>query len=148
MSGASQSGWPQASPRQSDDKIASDSSPDAARVRFSKQSNEMARPLSDPLELSWPATRPASLPDARTPLHGSASRRGALAMHGAARDQAIVAAVAAIAYLAIAIFWLERGMNVITGDEPHYLVVAHALVYNHSLDLRPVYGRGPWAGLG
>jgi len=97
-------------------------------VSFLKQSNDMARPLGDSLELSWPATRPTSLPDAQTPLHGAASRHGALAMPGAARDQTIVAVVATIAYLAIAIFWLERGMNVVTGDEPHYLVVAHALV--------------------
>src|SRR5215468_7214549 len=98
----------------------------------SPQSNEMARPLGDSLKLSWPGTRPASVPDAGSPAHGGASRPGALATPGAARDQMIVAVVATIAYLAIAIFWLERDMNVVTGDEPHYLVVAHALVYNHS----------------
>ncbi len=33
-----------------------------------------------------------------------------------------------IACLAVAGYWLSKGYNQITGDEPHYLVIADAIV--------------------
>jgi len=108
----------------------------------------MMRTAGDSVEQPPPLSRASTLPDDAAAASAFVAQSCAARMPRAARDQAFVGVVATAAYLSIAIFWLARGINAITGDEPHYLVAAHALVYNHSLDLRPVYGHGQWAGLG
>jgi len=58
----------------------------------------------------------------------------------------LIFVIAAPVYGAVAAQWLQ--LNRITGDEPHYLIAAHALAYDASLDVKPVYGHGPWAEFG
>src|SRR5262249_21486013 len=118
------------------------------RCRAHRQSGNMMRTAGDSVEQPPPLSRASTLPDDAAAASAFVAQSCAARMPRAARDQAVVGVVATAAYLSIAIFWLARGINAITGDEPHYLVAAHALVYNHSLDLRPVYGHGQWAGLG
>jgi hypothetical protein len=106
----------------------------------------MARTVADSLTQHSPTDDRSTL-RAGTLLSGAPSSPLHGALHGAGRDQCIVFVVASAAYLAVAIFWLARGMNAITGDEPHYLVTAQAMVRNHSLDLRPVYALPVWGWL-
>jgi hypothetical protein len=65
-----------------------------------------------------------------------------------AQNQLLVFLIAVSAYAAIGAYGLERQVYPITGDEPHYLVAAHALAYHGSLDVRPIYGHGVFAALG
>jgi len=89
-----------------------------------------------------PARSHAS-PQPRVPATSAAGAHAS----GTARDRCILIVIATAAYLAVAMFWIARGMNPITGDEPHYLVGAHALIYEHSLDVSRVYGHDPWSNI-
>ena len=45
----------------------------------------------------------------------------------------LLLAVPVVLYLTIAVYWQSEGMYTITGDEPHYLLVADSIVRDHDL---------------
>jgi hypothetical protein len=52
-----------------------------------------------------------------------------------------------VLYVSITIYWRQREMYPLNGDEPHYLIVAQALNSGPALDLAPLYDAARDAGL-
>jgi hypothetical protein len=50
-----------------------------------------------------------------------------------------------ILYIAVAVFWHMHDIYHVTGDEPHYLIITHSLVYDHDLLLTNNYQSSYWA---
>ncbi len=47
----------------------------------------------------------------------------------------------AVLYVALPLGWERNHRSPLTGDEPHYVVVADAIVHDHGLDVEPAYDR-------
>lgn len=46
-----------------------------------------------------------------------------------------------VLYVAVPVFWQINGLSPLTGDEPHYLMIADAVIEDHSFNVFPAYMR-------
>lgn len=50
-------------------------------------------------------------------------------------------ALPSVLYVAVPLLWQHRGMSSVTGDEPHYLMIADAVVRDRSVQVKTAYDR-------
>lgn len=55
-------------------------------------------------------------------------------------------AMPAVFYVCVSLDWERRGVSPVSGDEPHYLIVADAIATDHSLRVGQAYGRDAITG--
>src|ERR1022692_1268296 len=46
-----------------------------------------------------------------------------------------------VAYVMVSLEWEQRRLSPVSGDEPHYLIIADAVIHDHSVDVRRAYDR-------
>ena len=51
----------------------------------------------------------------------------------------VVLALPLLVYVSVTVFWHSRGLYRITGDEPHYLLIAESLIRDHDLRVENNY---------